>query len=96
MIPRLSFGEFIEVLLGEQIAEGVVVFGYHFFKGSFRFFRVGCCSQVIGMMDCSDDEFFVHADREDGFSFLEFFVPFVVGIGVGQSECVPSARASTE
>ncbi len=62
----------------------MVVFGNHFFEGLLRLVCIGCSSEFVSMMDAADDEFFIHSYRKDGVAFLEFFVPTVIGVVVGE------------
>lgn len=39
---------------------------HHFLKGFLRLVCVGFCRQIVGMMQGSDDELFLHSDGKYG------------------------------
>ncbi len=96
MVPRLSFGQFVEVLLREQVSEGMIMFRDHFFEHPFRLVHVHGSSEFVGMMDAADDKFFIHSYSEDGVALLEFFVPTIIGVSVGEYELFSHAVAAAE
>ncbi len=50
MVPQFSFRKLIKVFLQEQVVEGMIVSGNHFFKGPFWFLSICGHSQVIAQM----------------------------------------------
>ncbi len=60
----------------------------HFFKSLFRFVRISGGGEFVCMMHCVDDKLFFHSHCEDSVSILEFFIPFIIGIGVGKVEVI--------
>ncbi len=62
MVPRLLVREFVEVLLGEQVIEGMVMRRYHLFKSLLQLVSVCSHSQFVCMMNSVDDQLFLHLD----------------------------------
>ncbi len=92
----VPLGHFVEVLLGEQVAEGSVLFRHHLFERLSRLFGVRGRSEIVGMVYGAQDDLFVHPYGEDGVPLLEFFVPLIIGIRVGQTKRVARTSASPE
>ncbi len=56
--------------------------GNHLLEHFLRFFRVSGHGEFVGMVNATNDEFFIHSYREDGVTLLEFFVSSIVGVVV--------------
>ncbi len=68
----------------------------HFFEGFLWLVRIGGGRKFVGVMNTSDDEFFIHSYGEDGISLFEFFIPTVVGVCIREDELFSHAIAATE
>ncbi len=68
----------------------------HFFECLLRLVSVGGSGEFVGVMDASDNEFFVHSYGEDGIAFFEFLIPTVVGIVIREYELFSHAMAAAE
>ncbi len=60
----------------------MVVLGDHFFERQFRFLRMSSGGKIIGMVDSVNDQFFFHANRENGVAFFEFLVPTIIRVSI--------------
>ncbi len=96
MVPWLSLGTFIEVLLGEQVAEGVIVFWYHPCKGLLGLISISLGCKVVGMVYGMEDKFLLHLYGKNGVAVFKFFVPAVVWVRVGEFERVFDTLAASK
>ncbi len=72
------------------------MFWHHFLQSLLRLVCVCGGSEFVGMVNTPDDEFLIHSYGENGVSFLEFFVPTIIGVGIGEDELFSHAVAATE
>ncbi len=68
--------------------ERAVILWDHFFECLFWLIRISSSGEFVSMMNAANDEFLIHSYGEDRLALFEFLIPFVIGIGVGQTECV--------